>query len=115
MGITHPELARAWETAGILRGFHADLLGSLRDPKQALIAMVRYAVHTLSFDESDVRQKRWALYTAGQAARRLTDDLRRSVQLRVDWVDEPARDGSESRSCLDAAIAVGMPPLTSPV
>ena len=55
------------------------------------IAMVRYAVHTLSFDESDVRQKQWALYTAGRAARRLTDDLRRSVPLRVDWLDDGRR------------------------
>jgi protein-tyrosine phosphatase len=49
--------------------------------------MVRYAVHTLSFDESDVRQKQWALYMAGRAAHRLTDDLRRSVPLRVDWLE----------------------------
>ena len=27
--------------------------------------MVRYAVDTLAFEESDVRQKQWALYTAG--------------------------------------------------
>jgi protein-tyrosine phosphatase/nicotinamidase-related amidase len=87
LGITHPGLARTWQTAGILRAFHAELLGPRRDPTQALIAMVRYAVHTLSFDESDDRQKRWALYTAGRAARRLTDALLRSVPLRVDWLD----------------------------
>ena len=87
LGITHPGLARAWRTAGILRGFYPGLLGPRRDPTQALIAMVRYAVHTLSFDESDVRQKQWALYTAGRAAHRLTDDLRRSVPLRIDWLN----------------------------
>jgi protein-tyrosine phosphatase/nicotinamidase-related amidase len=87
LGITHPGLARAWRTAGTLRGFHPELLGSRRDPMQALVAMVRYAVHTLSFDEPDDRQKRWALYTAGRAARRLTDELLRSVPLRVDWLD----------------------------
>ena len=87
LGITHPGLARTWQTAGILRGFYPELLGPRRDPMQALIAMVRYAVHTLSFDESDVRQKQWALYTAGRAARRLTDDLHRSVPLRVDWLE----------------------------
>ena len=87
LGITHPGLTRAWRTAGLLRGFYPELLGSRRDPMQALVAMVRYAVHTLSFDESDVRQKQWALYTAGRAARRLTDDLQRSVPLRVDWLE----------------------------
>jgi protein-tyrosine phosphatase/nicotinamidase-related amidase len=92
LGITHPGLARTWQTAGILRGFHSELLGPRRDPLQALIAIVRYAVHTLSFDESDDRQKQWALYTAGRAARRLTDELQRSVPLRVDWLDA-AGDG----------------------
>jgi len=87
LGITHPGLARAWQTAGILRGFYPALLGPRRDPMQALIAIVRYAVHTLSFDEPDVRQKQWALYTAGRAARRLADDLQRSVPLRVDWLE----------------------------
>jgi protein-tyrosine phosphatase/nicotinamidase-related amidase len=87
LGITHPELARAWQTAGLLRAFYPELLGPRRDPMQTLIAIVRYAVHTLSFDEADVRQKKWALYTAGRAARRLTDDLRRSVPLRVDWIE----------------------------
>jgi protein-tyrosine phosphatase/nicotinamidase-related amidase len=87
LGITHPGLARAWQTAGVLRGFYSELLGSRRDPMQALIAIVRYAVHTLSFEESDLRQKKWALYTAGRAARRLTDELRRSVPLRVDWIE----------------------------
>ena len=87
LGITHPGLVRAWQTAGILRGFYPELLGPRRSPMQALYAIVRYAVHTLSFDESDVRQKRWALYTAGRAARRLTDELRSSVPLRVDWLE----------------------------
>jgi protein-tyrosine phosphatase/nicotinamidase-related amidase len=87
IGIHRPGLARAWETAGILRGFYPELLGSRRGPLQALTAVVRYAVHTLAFDEADVRQKRWALYTAGRAARRLTDELRRSVPLRVDWLE----------------------------
>jgi protein-tyrosine phosphatase len=85
--LTHSGLARAWQLAGILRGFYPELLGTRRDPTQALIAMVRYAVHTLSFEESDVRQKQWALYTAGRAARRLTDDLHRSVPLRIDWIE----------------------------
>jgi protein-tyrosine phosphatase/nicotinamidase-related amidase len=87
LNITQPALARAWQTAAILRSFYAELLGSRRNPIQALIAIVRYAVHTLSFDESDVLQKQWALYAAGRAARRLTDDLHRSVPLRVDWLD----------------------------
>jgi protein-tyrosine phosphatase len=87
LGLTHPGLVRAWQTAGMLRGFYPELLGPRRSPMQALYPIVRYAVHTLSFDESDDRQKRWALYTAGRAARRLTDELRSSLPLRIDWLE----------------------------
>ena len=46
-----------------------------RDPRQAAIAMLRYAVHTLSFDESSPLQKHWALYTACRAAEKVSSAL----------------------------------------
>lgn len=63
-----PHLARAWETARVLRSFHAALVKEDRDPLQWLIAQMRYAVHTLAFDESSRLQKLWALHTAARAA-----------------------------------------------
>ncbi len=62
------------------------LLDSDRDPLQLLIAQLRYAVHTLGFDECNHWQKLWALYTAGCAAAAIEHRLSRSGPLRVDWL-----------------------------
>ncbi|MEK8023596.1 MAG: phosphotransferase [Candidatus Hydrogenedentota bacterium] len=65
VGLTRPAMIRAYETILLLRSFYSGLLPSDGDPLQLLIAQLRYAVHTLSFDEPDALQKKWALYTAG--------------------------------------------------
>ena len=85
-GISDPQLVRAWETVRHLRGFYPALLDSDRDPLQLLIAQLRYAVHTLGFDECNHWQKLWALYTAGHAAAAIEQRLSRSGPLRVDWL-----------------------------
>ena len=66
-----PHLQRAYRVAQHLRGYYPDLVKADREPNQLLIAQVRYAVHTLGFDESSDLQKRWALYAASNAAARL--------------------------------------------
>ena len=84
VGITTKPLARTWETIRHLRGFYPALLESDRDPLQLLIAQLRYAVHTLGFDECNHWQKLWALYTAGHAAAAIEQRMTRSGPLRVD-------------------------------
>jgi protein-tyrosine phosphatase len=49
--------------------------------------LLRYAVHTLGFDECNPWQKRWALYAAGKLAALVEQELQRSGQLRVDWLE----------------------------
>jgi protein-tyrosine phosphatase/nicotinamidase-related amidase len=83
----NPEFARAWSTIGRLRSFHAGLVGTDRDPLQVFIAQMRYAVHTLSFDESGPLQRRWALYTACHCAEQIKKRMESFGALRVDWVD----------------------------
>jgi protein-tyrosine phosphatase len=85
-GIVTPALARAWETLRKLRGFYPALLDSDRDPLQLLIAQLRYAVHTVGFEECNHWQKLWALYTAGHASVKIEQILLRSGPLRVDWL-----------------------------
>jgi len=82
-----PALARTWSILGMLRGYHGPLVHSDRDPLQASVGLLRYAVHTLGFDECNPWQKRWALYAAGQWAARVEQELERSGQLRVDWLE----------------------------
>jgi protein-tyrosine phosphatase/nicotinamidase-related amidase len=88
VGITSPAMRRAYETVCILRGFYGDLIKSDRAPLQWLIPALRYAVHTLSFDESDEWQRKWALYAASRYADRIRTVVHSQGPLRVDCIDE---------------------------
>lgn len=87
-GVSDPKLTRAYKTVGILRSFYPGLVHADRSPLQLLIGQLRYAAHTLGFDESSPLQKRWALYAASACAARIAERLRSSGPLRVDWLDE---------------------------
>jgi protein-tyrosine phosphatase/nicotinamidase-related amidase len=81
-----PELARSWAILSMLRSYFGPLVHSDRDPLQASVGLLRYAVHTLGFDECNPWQKRWALYAACEFAALVEHDIQRSGQLRVDWL-----------------------------
>lgn len=68
IGLVSPQFVRAWQTLRILRSFYPTVLREQRDPQQALIAQLRYAGHTLAFDEPSALQRKWALYTACRCA-----------------------------------------------
>ncbi len=85
-----PALQRAWDTARILRGYYPSLVESDRDPLQATIGMMRYAMHTLAFEESSPWQKRWALYTGARCGELITARMGRGGPLRLDWLPEAA-------------------------
>lgn len=89
VGLKRPALVRAWNTARILRSYYANLLGTDRDPLQVFIGAMRYAAHTLSFEESDRWQKLWALYALGRLGAKVSQRLRRTGPLRVDWLETP--------------------------
>jgi len=55
-----------------LEGYLTDALGGPLDPRVRSIAALRYAAHTLSFDESDAAQKAAALGAAAEYAAALT-------------------------------------------
>ncbi|MEM7346093.1 MAG: phosphotransferase, partial [Chloroflexota bacterium] len=86
-GLNHFEMRRAYETIRILRNFYTDLIAEDRNALQLLIGQMRYAVHTLSFDESNHWQRLWALYTASLCSEAITTRLKRQGPLRVDWLD----------------------------
>lgn len=83
-----PRLAKAWETVRHLRSFYGAIVRFDRDPLQLLVGQMRYAVHTLSFEESSDLQKQWALYGAGLCARAIVAHYQRSGPLRVDWIGD---------------------------
>lgn len=81
-----PAVQRAWLTLQTLRGITAQLCREDRQTLQLSVALLRYAVHTLSFDESSPLQKRWALAAAAIHAEDVAQSYRDNRKLRVDWV-----------------------------
>jgi protein-tyrosine phosphatase/nicotinamidase-related amidase len=90
-----PQMRRAWATMRMLRSYYPKLIQSDRAPLQLYVAMLRYAGHTLSFDEPTPLQLQWALYTASRCADVVRGLLTASTRLRVDFLahDAPGRVG----------------------
>jgi len=86
--LTHPEMRRTYETIRFMRSFYPPLVQDDRNPLQLFIGQLRYAAHTLSFDESNDWQKQWALYSSGWCSAQITRRLKQRGPLRVDWIDQ---------------------------
>ncbi len=82
------KVSRAYETVRLLRRYYPELVQADREPLQLLIGQIRYAVHSLSFEESSALQKRWAVYTASCAAAQVRRRRLASTGLRIDWLPE---------------------------
>lgn len=63
-GVRAPDLIKTWQVVRHLRRHVARLVREDLDPRQLWIAQLRYAAHTLSFDEANAWQKRFALDSA---------------------------------------------------
>lgn len=79
---------RCWNTLRTLRSFYGNLLDSDRGPYQWWVGALRYAAHSLGFEECSKLQKTFALYASGRLADRITEQHRLNRKLRVDWVEE---------------------------
>jgi protein-tyrosine phosphatase/nicotinamidase-related amidase len=84
----NPAISKAYETIKILRGYYHSLIEIYRNPLQVFIGQMRYAVHTLSFDESSKWQKLWALYTAAKCGDKIINYLKKTQTLRIDWLEQ---------------------------
>lgn len=84
--VGHPMLVRLWADISSVRRELSAVAESDRDPLPLAAAMLRYAVHTLSFDEPSDLGRRWALYAACRWAEVVRDELRSRAVLRVDHV-----------------------------
>ncbi len=84
-----PRIRKAFRTVRLLRSLYANLIQTDRVPYQMHVGLMRYAMHTLSFDESSELQRRWALYSGSLCAERILTYLRSTRTLRVDYLDVP--------------------------
>jgi protein-tyrosine phosphatase/Ser/Thr protein kinase RdoA (MazF antagonist) len=92
-GVRTPSLVRCWRCLRILRETAARLCREDRHPLQLSTALLRYAAHTLGFDESSELQKQWALEAAAGWADDVAATLRKDRDLRIDWLDRAALGG----------------------
>jgi nicotinamidase-related amidase/aminoglycoside phosphotransferase (APT) family kinase protein len=67
-----PQFVRAWEVLRVLRRIGGRLCHEDRHPLQLHVALLRYAVHTLSFPEPSPLQKQSALAAACSLAEQIT-------------------------------------------
>ncbi len=81
-------LNKAFEVIKILRSYYPQLLGIYRNPLQLFAGQMRYAVHTLSFDESGYWQKLWALYMAARCGEKISAYFKKNRLLRIDWLKQ---------------------------
>jgi hypothetical protein len=74
--VRSPQFVRAWDVLRVLRRIGGQLCHEDRHPLQLQVALLRYAVHTLSFPEASPLQKQSAL----AAACSLADQITHTVQ-----------------------------------
>lgn len=90
---SHAALARAWRALRVLRDLGAQMCREERNPTTMDLLLLRYAAHTLSFDEASPLQRRWALAAACGHAEDAVSTLRAERALRVDHVVGAGRLG----------------------
>jgi protein-tyrosine phosphatase len=90
--VRSPQFVRAWEVLRVLRRIGGQLCHEDRHPLQLQVALLRYAVHTLSFPEASPLQKQSALAAACSLADQITHTVQAELAQRVDWI-EPALIG----------------------
>jgi protein-tyrosine phosphatase/nicotinamidase-related amidase/aminoglycoside phosphotransferase (APT) family kinase protein len=85
--VRSPQFVRAWEVLQVLRRIGGQLCREDRHPLQLQVALLRYAVHTLSFPEASPLQKQSALAAACSLADQVTRTVEAELTLRVDWIE----------------------------
>ncbi len=81
-----PAFNKALQTLRQLRSYYAELINLDKDPYQYHIAMLRYSMHTLSFEECNDYQKKLALYMGSKCCEKVTRFLLNSRKLRIDYL-----------------------------
>jgi protein-tyrosine phosphatase len=82
-----PQFRKAYRSVRKLRSFYPALVKTGRDPFQLHAALLRYAMHSLRFEECNDWQKRWALYAGAACLDRVRSVLSAGKDLRVDFIE----------------------------
>jgi len=85
--VRSPQFVRAWEVLQVLRRIGGQLCREDRHPLQLQVALLRFAVHTLTFPEASPLQRQSALAAACSLAEQITRIVKAELVLRVDWIE----------------------------
>lgn len=80
------QLNKAYATLKVLRSYYKDLIQTDRGAYQLFVGLLRYSVHTLSFDECNVWQRKLALYSSCILAEKIKNHIQSVAELRIDFV-----------------------------
>ena len=83
------QIKKAFEIIAIMRSYYPDLIHTDRDPYQLFVGLMRYSMHTLSFDESNDWQKKLALYAGSICSAKIKNTLQTANDLRIDFIENP--------------------------
>lgn len=81
-----PEINKAYKTLKTLRSFYKELVQTDRSAHQLYVGLLRYSVHTLSFEECNDWQKKLALYSSCKLAEKIKNHILSSSELRLDFL-----------------------------
>lgn len=84
--IINPKLKRAYRVIAKLRSYYPKLVKLDRDPYQMYVGALRYAMHTLSFDESNEYQRKWALFVGATLIQKIKSSIQKTKALRIDFL-----------------------------
>lgn len=84
--IKNEKLQKAYRVIAKLRSYYPKLVKLDRDPYQMHVGALRYAMHTLSFDECNDLQKKWALYAGAKLIVKIKSYIQKSKVLRIDYL-----------------------------
>ncbi|TGN19437.1 isochorismatase family protein [Leptospira idonii] len=84
--LKNPKLQKAYRVIAKLRSFYPGLVKLDRDPYQMHVGLLRYAMHTLAFDESNDIQRKWALHSGTLLIEKVKEYIQRSKTLRIDFL-----------------------------
>ncbi|HMU83502.1 MAG TPA: isochorismatase family protein [Leptospiraceae bacterium] len=95
LSISNPGLKMAALTVAHMRSYYPALVDKDREPVQMQIGLLRYAMHTISFDECNEFQKKWALASGSALITKIKESFARSSRLRIDFMEtgEPGKIG----------------------
>ncbi len=95
-----PQMKKAFEVLIKMRSMYFNLIHADKDPYQIFVGLMRYSMHTLSFDESNLWQKKLALYAGSVCSKKILESLSGGTELRLDFIETNSSSGNMALTIL---------------